>query len=92
MALDSNRLGDSILAALDALNPDAGTIPAPIQAHRRAAMRAMAEAIVTEIKDHADVHVSATVAAAIPVQVNTGTGTGATTATGTATTTTGTIV
>lgn len=92
MALDSDRLGDAMLAGLDALNPDAGTIPTSIQNHRRAAMRAMAAAIVAEVKTHADVHVAATVATGIPVQVTSPGLAGATTATGTAATTTGTIV
>lgn len=91
MALDGNRLGDAILAALDALNPDAGTIPADAQARRRAAMRAIGGAVVAEIKANAAVTVNATVATGIPVTVAVPAGTGATTATGSASTTTGTI-
>lgn len=91
MALDGNRLGDAILAALDALNPDAGTIPVAMQDKRRAAMRAIGGAIVSEVTTNGRVTVAATVPAAIPVQVVPASGTGATTAPSTATTNAGTI-
>lgn len=82
-----------MLAAVDALNPNASAIPEAMQVARKAAFRAMAGAIVAEITGHAAVTVSATVAEGIRV-ATTGTAaaqSGATTTTGTATTTTGTI-
>lgn len=91
MALDGNRLGDAILAALDTLNPDAAAIPAEVQAKRRAAMRAIGGAVVAEITGHAAVTVHATVPAGIAVAVTPATGIGATSAPSTADTTTGTI-
>ena len=91
MALNGNRLGDAILAALDALNPDAGAIPVAVQAQRRDAMRAIGGAIVAEVQTNAAVTVAATVAAGIAVAVTPGTGLGATTAPGTATTSAGTV-
>lgn len=93
MALDGDRLGDKILAALDALGGNAAAIPPALQTRRRAAFRAIGREIVAEFKDYARVTVEAVVATGIPVST-TGTAAaqaGQTTAEGEASTTEGTI-
>ncbi len=87
MALSGNRLGDAMLAAVDALTTED-------KANRQKVFRALGAAIVTEVTTNARVTVSAAVPSGIPV-ATTGTAaaqTGATTAPSTATTTGGTIL
>ena len=76
MALNGNNLGISIASAIDGLS-DTDKLDINI------IWKAIANEIITHIKDNAEV--STTVANGIGVQVNTATGTGATTSTGSGT-------
>lgn len=84
MALVGTALGDTVLAAIDALNPNAGDIPADVQTQRRALWHAIGTAVVTYIQANAVVTSTVAVASVSGVTVGAGaSGPGTGTATGT---------
>lgn len=84
MAMDKDRLGDAIRAAVDAVTlAETGETPASSQ-FRIDMFRAMAEAIIGEITGYAEVATNVAVASVTGVTTGTGTsGTGTGSGTGT---------